>query len=79
VSDPNTRGLHEVFTALNKACATHGGQAALAKKTGFSQQYVNVVVTARREVPEAGALALGFRKVVSMLIRLTPTKHSGSR
>lgn len=55
------------YAALRKLIDTLGSQKAAADKLGFTPQFINDVLKGRREMTEALAGKLGFKRVVSFV------------
>jgi plasmid maintenance system antidote protein VapI len=53
--------------ALRKLVRELGSQKAAAKKLGFAPSFINDVLQGRREMTEALAAKLGFKRVVTFV------------
>lgn len=59
-------GLIDIMTAINAVRRRPGGQADLARRSGCSPAYINMVVNGEGDPSEPVLRALGFRKLVSI-------------
>ena len=54
----------ELLDRLRAAGAARGGSAALARRLGFTPQFISDVINGRRTISPRLALAMGYRQVV---------------
>jgi plasmid maintenance system antidote protein VapI len=55
------------LNALKRLVGELGSQKAVAEKLGFTPSFINDVLQGRREMTEALAAKLGFKRVVSFV------------
>lgn len=55
------------YEALRTLVRELGSQKAAAKKLGFTPSFINDVLQGRREMTEALAVKLGFKRVVTFV------------
>ncbi len=59
---------------LAQQCAAAGGKALWGRAHGFSKSYVSELLSGRRDISDAVAIALGFLLVETMIpVRAKPT------